>query len=178
MPTPEQQAALDMLDAEIGELTDVGDYSPDSAAAPAAAPAPAGDPPPSEAEPFDDPNASPLERLAMDEPVFAGGPTRAQIEAFKLKYPHSSILALLLADNRGLIYRTLTRAEWKGIQHTLRGQEDADKREEFIFSKIVLHPDCSNIEVVGTLPAGAVTSVMQEFYVYSGFQPIAESLKL
>lgn len=121
---------------------------------------------------------SAMSDLEPDEQIFAGGPTRAEIEAFKKQFPHSQVMATLLADSTGIVWRTFNRLEWKQIQALTRQIADPDKKEEIIFSKIVLFPNCSDQSSVLNLPAGAVTSVMNEFYLYSGFQPVTESLKL
>jgi hypothetical protein len=125
-----------------------------------------------------DPNASPLETLDMDEQIFADGPTRTTVEEWKKQFPTSQVMATLLADGRGLVWRTLNRLEWKNIQNLTRNVQDADKREDIIFSKVVLFPDCKDQNTILNLPAGAVTTVMNEFYLYSGFQPVTESLRL
>lgn len=170
---PEQQQQADALSQLSGILDE-----PAAADLIAAAVDPAAGTPPAESPAPVDPNASPLDELTDDEPIFTGGPTKTEVQAIKLKYPHSSIMALLLADGSGILYRTMTRNDWKVVQKLTRAIEDPEKREEVIFGKICLHPNCEDQTVVGNLPAGVITSVMNEFYLYSGFSPVAESLKL
>lgn len=129
-----------------------------------------------QSEPMD--AASLLEQMALDEPLWIMGPTRADIEAFKVKYPNSQIRVAFTTDESGIIWRTLSRAEWRQLSLELRGIEDDEKKEEFLFSHIVLFPDVSTKGAVDALPAGVVPAIMQEFYLHSGFQMVAPSLKL
>lgn len=123
-------------------------------------------------------NGTELDELELDERIYDGGPTRAEVEGLKAQFPNSKLLCVLLADGYGVLYRTVTRREWKAIQKLVEKITDPDKREEIVFSKIVLHPDCSNYETIGEMPAGVVISVMQEFYLHSGFQPVVQSMVL
>ncbi len=153
--TAEQQAALDAI--------------PFAEEFPVVAPVVAEEPPKT---------ASVLETLGQDEPLYEGGPTRSQVEEIKLKYPHSKVLCVLFADGSGCVYRTMTRLEWKAVQKLISAIEDPDQREDTLFTKICLFPDCSDRTVLQNMPAGAVQVVMQEFYAYSAFQPVAESIQL
>lgn len=119
-----------------------------------------------------------LASMAMDEELWAGGPTRATVEEFKKKYPTSDIRASLLANETGIIWRTLNRSEWRELNNLSRNVQDEEKREEILFQKIVLFPDCSDIASLDKLPAGVLPVVLKEFYLYAGFQPVADSLKL
>ena len=123
-------------------------------------------------------NGTVLDEMQLDEPLFDSGPSRREVEELKKKYPNSSIMCTLMPDGTGYIYRTLTRNEWRGLQTILRPMSDPDKKEELIFSKVVLHPNVADTTKIGDLPAGVVTTVLNEFYMSSGFQPVAESLKL
>jgi hypothetical protein len=119
-----------------------------------------------------------LDTLGDDEAIFLEGPTKAEVEQWKAQYPNTSVMATLLADGHGIVWRTVTRMEWRNIQNLVRKIEDTDKRDDILFSKIVLFPNCSDQQVVNSLPAGAITNVLNEFYLYAGFSGVAESLKL
>ena len=173
---PNEQPAL-----SIDELVDKidRDFAPEPDGLVNQAPQPAA---PAEVTPADtgapEPPKEILDELEDDEALFMGGPTKKDVQLWKEQYPHAQIRATLLADGSGLIWRTLNRLEWKGVQHLVRATEDPDLREEVIFSKVVLFPDCKNTTVIGTLPAGALTAVMNEFYTFCGFSPVAESIRL
>ena len=120
-----------------------------------------------------------LERLGEEEPLFEGGPTRKWVEAIKAQLPKGlRIICTPLADNTGIIWKTANRGEWKAIQSVIQSQQDERKREDFIFSKICLWPQNLTPESLNELPAGAIPAIMSEFYLYSGFQPIMESIEL
>jgi hypothetical protein len=121
---------------------------------------------------------SPLNDLAMDEPIFTGGPTRQEVEALKEQYPNADIMCVLLANGSGVVYRTMTRLEWKRIQELVQNVPDPEQRADIIFSKIVLFPNCQDRTIIQNLPAGVVTTVLTDFYQYAGFAPVAASLKL
>jgi hypothetical protein len=123
-------------------------------------------------------NNTVLDSLELEEAIFTGGPTRSEIEAMKKQYPHADIMCSLLATGKGVVYRTMTRSEWKNIQQLVRSMDDPDQKEEVIFSKIVLFPNCQDRSVINNLPAGVVQNTLNEFYTYSGFTPVAESMKL
>jgi len=125
-------------------------------------------------------NNTSLDELGMEEPIFDGGPTRAEVEAYKASYPHSKLLCVLLEDGYGVLYRTLTRTEWKVIQKALLAlkTDEPEKREEYVFAQIVLSPDVSTPEIIGNLPAGIVPTVMTQFYGQSGFTAVVQSLQL
>jgi hypothetical protein len=168
--TPEQQAALDELAALGGDETPAESTAPVSPASVA--------PPGSDPEPETDAEASPLNELEMDEPIFVGGPTRAEVEAMKKAHPHSAIYCLLMSGNTGVLYRTITRGEWKKIQAEIADVADVNEREERLFAKISLYPVIASQADIDSLPAGAINSVMQEFYTYCSFTPVAASLRL
>ena len=119
-----------------------------------------------------------LEQLSMEEELWPGGPTRANVEEMKKKYPNSDVRASLMANETGVIWRTLNRAEWREMNNIVRNIPDEAKKEEVLFQKIVLFPDCSGPDAIDKLPAGILPAIMQEFYLYSGFQTVAESIKL
>jgi hypothetical protein len=134
-----------------------------------------------EAEPDEtsDQPGSVLESLEPDEAICAGGPTRTEVEALKAKLaPGLRLMFTGLANNEGILWKTCNRGEWKALMNTVRNITDETAREDFIFAKIALFPDCSDHSRINLLPAGAVTTVMTEFYIHSGFQPVMETIAL
>ena len=125
-----------------------------------------------------DANTPILDQLPMDEELWTDGPTRADVEKMKKEYPSSDIRATLMANESGILWRTLNRQEWRDLNALVRNVQDENKKEEILFQKICLYPDVSDAKAIDKLPAGVLPAVMQEFYLYSGFQPVADSIKL
>jgi hypothetical protein len=120
-----------------------------------------------------------LEQLAMDEPICQGGPTRQAVEDLKAKLPPGTRLMFTgLTDGSGILWKTVNRGEWKKIIALLKNVTDDSKREDVIFSKISIFPELTDQSKIDELPAGAIATVMQEFYLHSGFTPAFEALAL
>lgn len=176
MSQPELDQLTNQLDAFNAEpaLPDPGNVPTDTGVGVPAVPEDSNE----DAEPLEEPKSL-LEELAEDEPICEGGPTRAAVEKIKAGLtPGTQLMFTPLVNNRGILWKTVNRGEWKRITAMLQKEQDTQKREDFIFAKICLFPDVRDMRVIDTLPAGAVSNVMSEFYLHSGFTPIMESFVL
>lgn len=117
---------------------------------------------------------APAEPAPDSEPVFPGGPTRAQIAEWKARY--GRVYATNFGtDERPEIYiwRTLNRLEFKELARSSAGKSDGMWKEERLIEKCVLWPPISGT-AVNSLRAGIPTVLADQIMERSGFVPSGE----
>ena len=111
------------------------------------------------------------EHYADDVPIFPGGPLMSEVKSWekqaKDRGEAHNIFVTPVSKNMTVIWRTLTRVEYKDIVST--PDTDPMQREEMICEQVVLWPKPFNYSVMSKGLAGVPALIAEQVMNASGF---------
>ena len=113
--------------------------------------------------------------VTPDTELFPGGPTKAQIDAWKEQ--HGDVFVTEVADGKYVLWRTLRRAEYRNLvaemeDHVARGASNAEatmNNEEAMTQLCMLWPQNVSAQALAADLAGVPSIVSQQIMEASGF---------
>lgn len=107
------------------------------------------------------------EAVEVEEVLFPGGPSIAQVDAWKEQF--GQIFMTEVDDDDAFIWRVLNRKEFKEIMKL--DNADAMYREERVCERCILWPEGYSFEAMSNGKAGAPTILAEQVMEKSGFTP-------
>lgn len=110
-----------------------------------------------------------------DDPIFAGGPTKAEIDAWKQEFGEVYVTTIGLDQN--FVWRILSRFEYRRLIKNLEQQVASGQtteveanlnNEELVTEMVLLHPKLNKAQLAGSM-AGVASIISQQAMEASGF---------
>lgn len=105
------------------------------------------------------------EIAVMEEPIYPGGPTASQVDAWKEE--HGFVYLMEFEPGEAYIFRPVNRREFKELARI--DDKDTMNREERLCEMCVLWPQGYDFVLMNKEKAGIPTLISEEIMVKSGF---------